>query len=172
MVDGTEKEIRQIQRGDLVFGDNNGTINQVAQLSKVYIGPDVKLRMVKINKDSLGQNQPNKELTMTASHPILWNGERKRSKCFREIDGVEYLPYVRAKDILPVDADGHYALYDLVFEDNAYYIANGLTIQSHSPECFIGALPEEAYFNKDKIGHVCNYPHPMKNTLVKKSIIA
>ena len=85
----------------------------------------------------------------------------------RELDGVDYCPYVKAKNILPVDDDGNYALYDLVFEDNSY-IANGVMVQSHRPKCLICALPEEGYFNKDKIGHIKDYPHPMINNIVEK----
>lgn len=169
MADGTKKEIWNIQRGDLVFtNESNGQISPVAEATKIYVGPDVKLKMVRIQKGALGKNMPNKELILTGSHPIVWNGVRKRAHCFKDLSGVTYYPAIKAKDILPADENGHHFLYDLIFEDNLYYIANGIQVQAHSPECIHGLLPESQYFHKEKIGHVIDYVHPMDNTLVKK----
>jgi hypothetical protein len=162
MADGTEKPIRDVQTGELVYSDINKTeIRKVAKAIKNVIDPDVKIRAVKIQQNALGPNQPNRETIMTASHPIVWNNERIRAKHFRHLDGVKFYKNIEAKNILPRENNGQYMLYDLVLEDNNYYVANGLQVQAHSPECFIGLLPNESFFKKIREEPLVDYPHPL-----------
>jgi hypothetical protein len=174
MADNTEKEIWQIERGDYVCGDlKKKTIHKVAKVIRRKISADTRIRVVEINKGSLGFNMPNTDLLMTASHPIVWNDVRTRAKNFSHWDGVKFHKDVSTKEILPVEDDGTYVLYDLIFEDNGYYIANGLTVQSHSPCCVIEPLEEKLYFSKEKCernknGQCPDYPHPMESGPVDK----
>ena len=171
MADSTEKEIWQVKRGDLVFGDlNKSVIHKVAKVIRRVISGDTNIRMVKIAKESLAAKMPNCDLLITASHPIVWDNARIRSKYFSQWHGVTFYPSIEASQILPAEAD-EYALYDLVFEDNSYYIANGVLVQSHSPCFAIEPLEDKEYFSNEKCirnknGECPDYTYPIKEAYV------
>ena len=65
-----------------------------------------------------------------------------------------------ASDLLPDNEDGTHSLYNLQFERDGYFVANGLTVESIPVLSHIAPLPKELFFDKDL------YNKPSKNKLV------
>ena len=38
-------------------------------------------------------------------------------------------------------------MYDIIFDHDDDYVANGLQMQAHSPYCVIGSLPKKDYYD-------------------------
>ena len=151
MADGSEKPIQNIQRGDYVannFGQTNN--NKVARIIHSKISPMTPISIITIEKDAICPNQPKQKIIMTSGHPILYNGLRYRAKCFKNFNGVKYHSKSKtlAKDILPPNEDGSYSLYNIQYEHDGYFIANGLIVDSIPPLSIIAPLPKELYFHK------------------------
>ena len=174
MADGTEKEIQDIQRGDEVFGNAERTIiNKVAKVSIQYLRPQNKISIVTIKKGSLGENYPNEDMVLTDPHPLIWNGIRKPARCFTEFDGVTwYNNTITAKEMLPINREGTYAIYDLIFDHDGDYIANGVPVQAHSPWCVAESLPKDLYYDvnnwkDERAWHCLAHPLPWDQSLIK-----
>lgn len=168
MADGTIKPIQYVQRGDLVAGDLDGRINRVARVIATTMPGITPVSIVKMARDSLGFNQPSQELILSSGHPVLYGDRRYRAKCFRGMPGVKYYSSRRntASKLLPRDDfNESYTLYNLQFEHDGYFVANGVVVDSvpvHSDRC---PLPLELYFNSDLYNVVSENDKP---ELIKK----
>lgn len=112
MKDGTEKEIRSIQAGELVLTESGG-----AKVTKVWHGPEQELVYV--------QTMTGKEIMMTESHPVLVkrNGSRQAVRAgelngediFLTRDGEEALRYIYMKpyqdEVYNLELEGGEAMY-------------------------------------------------------------
>ena len=166
MADGTEKPVQEIARGDLVAGNKDGTIiNIVARLNTNILPPKYSPDVVVFEPDSLGPNLPSDQLIITANHPLLWNGKRRPAHCFANLpnitryykgqifkQGIQFndkiIGNIGIKDLISIDPDGQYKVYDLQFEQLGSYIAEGVELQSRSPRSNITPLPIELYFDQ------------------------
>lgn len=133
MMDGSLKPIQEIQRGDLVAPNH-----KVARLCETHIDPSTIIDMMVFNINSLGFDSPKKELTITSNHPILYNHARRPARCFREFIGVSK---IKRHNIT--------YLYDLQFDHDGSYFANGVEIQSCSPHSTLTPLPKELYWDQN-----------------------
>jgi len=149
----TYKNIEEIVRGDMVIG-YNGQEFKVADVNKQYISKNSTIDIFEFQPNSLGLGLPLKSLFVTPNHPIFLKGARRPAKSFKMIPGViehknikpgSVLKYSEIDELGPV-----YYLYDLQFEDDGSYIAEGITIQSRSPWSNITPLAEELYFDRSK----------------------
>jgi uncharacterized repeat protein (TIGR01451 family) len=132
MQDGTQKPIQSIVRGDII---SSGLV--VARLCETKI-PTATVNDIMIFKpNSLGFGCPQKELTITDNHPIIYNGARRPARCFMDFIGVTHMK----RNDIPI-------LYDIQFEHDGTYIANGVVIQSCSPCSTLNPLPKELYFDQ------------------------
>jgi hypothetical protein len=141
MVNGSTKMIKDIQRGEIVAPNH-----QVARLCIEKIDYSSHIDLVVFEKNCLG-TYPNNRLVITPNHPIFYKNARRPAKCFRACPGVtliEKTPISQLSHILDTSID--IVLYDLQFEHDGSYIANGVEIQSRSPNSFYGSLPKELYF--------------------------
>lgn len=170
MEDGSEKKIQDIIRGDIVRGDSKGDKNhKVARLNILPVDGTTRVDMVEIEPHSLGVYYPHTKTLISQNHPILYDGKRKPAKCFCNWKGITQHTgenAIAAKDILPADEQGRYFVYDLQFDHEGTYIANGMIVQSRSPYSDITSLPKDLYFDlenyKDvKTWDTINHPYPL-----------
>jgi uncharacterized repeat protein (TIGR01451 family) len=130
--DGSSKPIQEIHRGDVV-----STGHQVARLCEIPLNPTVKTELIEIRTNSLGNNLPDRDLRLTGNHPIVFAHARRPAKCFTTITGVS-----------TIITDGIDCLYDLQFDHDGTYIANGIEVQSCSPRSVVNPLPKELYYDQ------------------------
>ena len=175
MADGSLKPVQEIKRGDRVFTNlEMTTVETVAQLNITYLGADEKPNIVTIRKNSLGPGLPFQELKLTDPHPLIIDGVRRPARCFINFPGVSQSQQsIPVKELLPTEPDHTYAIYDLVFDHDTNYIANGVLTQAHSPYCHVGFLPKESYFNpknykEERSWHCLNHPLPWDDTILPK----
>jgi len=145
MADGTTKQIHEIKRGDIVAGDPEcKNTHMVAAVNKLVTLADSKIDLLKFEKGSLGENLPSKQLAITGNHPIIWKNARRPAKCFSKLpDVIHYEETTPASNILPTDL----SLYDLQFDHDGTYVANGITVQSRCPRSNLTPLPRHLYFD-------------------------
>lgn len=165
MADGSEKPIQDIRRGDLIAG-HDGSVHEVARNMHSRLNKQYSIDLVKVDKDALGENLPNKDLLISGWHPILWEGARRPARCFEKFPGVQWWYHsIQVEDILPADNENAttktYSFYNLQFDHDGIFIANGIPVQAISPYSRISPLKKELFFNLD------NY----KEKLVNESYI-
>ena len=144
LADGQTKKIQDIQRGDLVI-DSDKKIHKVCRVCKETTDHRSLIDLIVINPDSLGQGQPQQQLIVTPNHPIFYRGCRRPAKCFVNLTGVKLLDRVPAGNFLG-EGESSLFLYDLQFETDGSYIANGLEVQSRCPYSDLSPLPKDIYF--------------------------
>jgi len=143
MYNGQYKKIEEIERGDLVY-QAPGKCGKVAQLCQVDSSQYTELEMIEIPVNGLGNGCPSQELLITGNHPIFWHGKRRPARSFIKFSGVKqhFIGDVEIiKKCYPI-------LYDLQFETDGSYWANGIEVQSCSPRSFTHPLPKELYFDQ------------------------
>lgn len=171
MVDKTEKPIEDIVRGDLVASDPDcKTTYKVARVNVQYLEATSTIEMLAIEKDALGMDSPRQPLVISPNHPIFFEGKRRPASCFRDLKGVRLLK-VKASDILKPEKDNSYRLYDLQFEVDGSYVAEGVTVQSRSPYSDLTPLPRELYFDdslykSERTWDSLNQPLPLDRSIL------
>jgi hypothetical protein len=146
MLNGSKKSIQEIKRGDIVAGDPDFKKNHmVARLNVSYLHCETPIDIIKVRPGTFGENVPNQSLIITANHPIIYGHERKPAKCFIKFPGVTHYKKIRSKDLINVP--GQLNLYDLQFDHDGTYVANGVTVQSKCPRSESTPLPKELYFD-------------------------
>jgi hypothetical protein len=131
MYDATLKPVQDIKRGDVV-----STGHQVARLCEIKLDPYLDVDLMSFDVGSLGQGVPSKRLEITPNHPIVFVNARRPAKCFSSVKGVAKF-----------GQKGIRCLYDLQFDHDGTYIANGVEIQSCSPRSATKPLPKELYYD-------------------------
>lgn len=144
MSDGTKKQIKDIQRGDLVLSHNN-TINKVARVISNIYPENYNADILKFDIDSLGKDSPSSTLYISKNHPIVFEGKRKPAYCFEGKSGVTYYKNTHVGEVLK-----DRCLCDIQFETEGTYIANDLPVQSRSPYSDLTPLPLNLYFDESK----------------------
>jgi len=172
MADQSVKLIGDIQRGDWVAGDLGVSKKyQVARVNKQNLDANHPSNLLIFEVDCLGNNQPSKKLIITENHPIIYQDARRPAYCFQNCPGVTYHQKMPASLILSKDDLGKYSLYDLQFEHDGTYVANGLIVQSRSPYSELTPLPSELYFDQrlytdETVGDSYDQPLPLDLTLL------
>ena len=120
---------------------------------------------VTISASALGENIPNKELKMTEGHPIFYDGCRRSARCFKHFDGVTYNEEVECQEVFTTNEEGMIYLYDLQFDDDGSYVANGTLVQSRSPWSVITPLDkclffDESMYKEERTGDSLNHIVP------------
>lgn len=143
MADGTAKQIKYIQRGDVVAPNYT-----VARLCQERIDQQSYIDLVIMKKNCLGIT-PTQDLIITPNHPIFYRKARRPAMCFEWCPNVEMIHSTNVEQLTHIlGSDPDIYLYDLQFEHDGSYIANGVEIQSRSPNSCIGPLPKELYFDE------------------------
>jgi hypothetical protein len=171
MADGSTKLIKHIKRGDVVAPNH-----PVARLCMEKIDYSSKIDLVIFEENCLG-NRPDKQLVITPNHPIFYKNARRPAKCFEKCPGVtliENTPISQVTDLL--DTSGDIYLYDLQFDHDGSYIANGVEIQSRSPYSYYGPLPKELYFDQtlycpDQVWDCSDHLLPLDMTCLNFNLI-
>jgi len=143
MADGSSKPIKEIIRGDLVAPNH-----QVARLCQERIDIRSLISLVVFEKNALG-NRPDQLLIVTPNHPIFYKNARRPAKCFAKCPGVtmyESIPVAAISDLFTSDSNCIH-LYDLQFDHDGSYIANGVEVQSRSPYSYCGPLSLDLYYD-------------------------
>ena len=151
MANGQVKNIELVQRGDIIAGDLTGSKTYtVANVLSDTIDP-VKstITMVLFKKDSIEPNIPSKDLLVTRGHPIVYQNKRIWSMLFAKFPDVEIHTNVDVVDIIPIDVNNVYKLWDIQFETVGTFVANGTVVQSRHPQSCITPLAKELYFNQE-----------------------
>lgn len=149
MHNGTTKPVQDIQRGDLLAQNPDLTsIAKVARLVHTKLPAKTPVSLVVIPKDALYADKPSQKTIISSGHPILFGNGRYPARSFRSFATVEYHRHKTAGDILPVNDDGTYSLYNIQYEHDGYFVANGLTVDSLPPLSHIVPLPRELYFDE------------------------
>jgi hypothetical protein len=94
------------------------------------------VELMMFDANTLGPNVPSTMLGITSNHPIIYAGARRPAKCFDHIKGVKTLKM-----------RGVECLYDIQYDHDGTYIANGVEVQSCSPRSAAKPLPKELYFD-------------------------
>jgi hypothetical protein len=152
MSNGQYKPIEQIVRGDMVIG-YNGHIYKVATINHQVISPNEPLDMIELPPNSLGKGIPVNKLLITPNHPIFFKGARRPAKCFKLLSQVVEHRQVKPHVLLQKELQGSvgdYLLYDLQFDEDGSYIAEGLAIQSRSPWSDLTPLDRDLYFDQSR----------------------
>ena len=160
MSDGHTKSIQSVTHGDEVlvskkiktnnnFQDMYWSKMLVSRLVIQTITPNQTVSFVIFKKDCLGTNKPSNDLYITANHPLLYKNTRVPAKYFSDMVGVIFHDKVRAGDHLPIDNDGLIRLYDIQFDDDEFYQANDVVIQSRSPRSMDTPMPIDYYYNRE-----------------------
>jgi photosystem II stability/assembly factor-like uncharacterized protein len=130
MADGTFKMIKDIQRGDFVMTDKKtGTSKKVCRVVNSVYGGNV----VRIYKGLLGNHKP---IILTGGHPIWVNKDQNRV-CARDIVKRQWVHVCEL-------------FYNIQFEEEGTYYANGVKMDSLSPNNHERKLPKELYFDSSK----------------------
>jgi hypothetical protein len=171
MMDGSTKPISQITRGEMVAPNH-----QVARLCRERVDYSSTIDLMIFEPKCLG-NRPTQQLIVTPNHPIFYQGARRPAKCFSKCPGV-----TNYKD-QPVSCVAHLLgdqedlyLYDLQFEHEGSYLANGLEVQSRSPCSYYGPLPKELYFDQslycdDHVWDSLDHLLPLDTTILEFNVI-
>jgi hypothetical protein len=148
--DGSTKPIREIQRGDLVSANLDCSIvHRVSRLVKQYQHPLAYIDVIVFEPNSISPGQPQNRLIISQGHPIFYRGCRYIASCFEGLHGVKrYNVGYDVHDVLNVDSNGNYYYYDLQFDDDGTFVAEGIIVQSRSPWSHLTPLPKELYFDE------------------------
>ena len=129
MKDKTLKQIKDIEIGDQVIENNEtGKSNVVCKVhkSKSY------LQTYKIHKNTIG----NTDDIICSDHPIFCNAGNNRI----------FAGKIKCVELYDYDEP----LYNLQFEDEGTFYANGIMVDSLSPNHQFCKLSESSYINKEK----------------------
>lgn len=127
--DLTYKEIKYLKKGDYVVSSiEEKLIYKVSRVIKQLISPQTILNVVIFPKDYFEKNIPRDRLIITNIHVIKYKDKEEECQYFKNYEKII------AKDILD-DEEGFYYLYDIQFEYESCYIAEGLILKSRSPKC-------------------------------------
>jgi hypothetical protein len=131
MIDGENKFIKDIIRGDKVITDKKGEkYNIVTRVVKVCMNCE----LVKIPKGLIGNTE---DIITTKNHPIWVNNDENRVLS-KDICGIEILKGVEQE------------LYNIQFEDDGTYYAEGVKVDSLSPNHKKFKLPKVLYWDTTK----------------------
>lgn len=167
MADGTHKQIQHVVRGDLVACELDGSrVMKVSQVKKNGYLPEMVRDMYVFAPGSIIGNTG--ELRMTEYHPIMYAGARREARAFRGVPGVEHFS-CPVKVVMDPDNTGNHALYDLQFDVEGQYVAEGAVVQSRSPYYTYDPLPKAMYYDQSLYRDVrtfgtIDHPVPMDNT--------
>lgn len=135
MHDNSYKNISDIIRGDIIIEDiETNKTNIVAKLYYSYIAS----YGVKIPKNLIN----NFDDLICTGHPIWCNNDQNRIYAFN-INDVEHITI-------------HDFVYNIQFEDEGTFYANGVKVDSLPPYNPLFKLPQELYFNPDKYDDTIN----------------
>lgn len=113
-------QIKDLKSGDFAI-DSNG--NPVQILYNIKGGSSH--HFIKIEKNAIGNQQPNQDLYITAQHPLLIDGEER--SCENLIDN---------KLITKLKLDHPKQLYSLCTKERLYVVMNGVNVCSWSDQEF------------------------------------
>lgn len=153
MADQSTMMIQDLKRGDVVAG-HDGSGHKIARVIHSTFQGNYKIDIVKIEKEAIDSEVPDRDTLISGWHPILHKGVRKPAKCFINFKGVQHWYHtINAGDILSPDDDtsGYYSLYNLQFDHEVLFIANNLVVQAVSPHSRIMPLPKDLFFDQEKI---------------------
>ena len=148
------KPIKELKRGDYVLG-HDYQLHPIAHVVRISFPGEYKIDLVKIPANAIEPDQPNQELLISGWHPILYKGARRPSKTFINYPGVIHSYHtIAAEELLPKNIEGDYSLYNLQFDHEVIFNANGIWVQALSPRSLYVPLHRDLYFNLKYI----NYP--------------
>lgn len=174
MSNGTSKSVKEIQRGEIVAPNH-----QVARLCPERIDRCSKISLVVFEKNSLG-NHPDQRLIVTPNHPIFYKNARRPAKCFAKCPGVTMLENISVDEVMYLFEGGNEAkevyLYDLQFDHDGSYLANGVEVQSRSPYSYCGPLPKDLYYDttlysSDRVWDSMDQILPLESTKLDFNLI-
>lgn len=142
------KTIEDLKRGDTAADYNLVDYHKIARVLKIIIDPVYMPDAVKIIKNALGENLPFDNTILTAWHPILWNGIRSTAKSFKNIKDCEWQNQTtKTSSLMAKDKNGTYSFYNLQFDHEGLFIANGLTVQAVSSWSNIFPLAKKDFYH-------------------------
>lgn len=171
MTDGSSKPVKEIKRGDIVAPNH-----QVARLCPERINQCSKVSLVVFEKNALG-NSPNQRLIVTPNHPIFYQNARRPAKCLANCPGVTLIENILLSQITDLfDDTSNVFLYDIQFDHEGSYVANGVEVQSRSPYSYYGPLPKELYYDtslysSDRVWDCMDHDLPLDNTNMEFNLI-
>lgn len=172
MANGTYKEIQDIRRGDMVAGDKRRTESfRVSRVNTVTFTPKCKCEMVEIAPGALDADSPTQPLRLTGYHPIIFKGCRRPASCFVRMSGVKHFKNDLVLDVMGTTREGDMKVFDLQFDFDGQYVAEGVEVQSRSPFYIHTPLPRELYFDESqyrtlRVHSTVNHPLAMDASLL------
>lgn len=116
----------------------------MADVNKQYVSKNSTVDIIEFQPNSLGDGCP----LQTPNHQIFFKGARRPAKSLKMLPNVIEHLEVKPSSILQQTTTDElgpiYYLYDLQFDDDGSYIAEGVIVQSRSP------LPKELYYEPSR----------------------
>ena len=133
MLNSNYKMISELKRGDIIIQDiQTGKTGKIARIVVSSSGSRVK-----IQKGVLGNTQ---DLIITEGHPVWINDNNriyaKNIKNSKKLEGIDQV-------------------YSIQFEEEGTFYADGIKVDSLSPNFYTFKLPKELFFNKAKHDKRC-----------------
>lgn len=142
MHDGSLKMIKNIERGDIT-----STGEKVAKLRKEPHHRSSQVDLITFESGCLGNGLPHQKIIVTPAHPFFYQGARRPASWFVKFEGVTLHNKCIIGDFFDT-TDTTVYLYDLQFDHDGSYIANGVEVQSRSPRSSQTPLEKELYFDQ------------------------
>ena len=141
MHDGSLKMIKDIERGDIT-----STGEKVAKLRKEPHHRSSQVDLITFEPGCLGNGLPHRKIIVTPAHPFFYKGARRPASWFTRLEGVTLHKKCIIGEFFNT-TDTTVYLYDLQFDHDGSYIANGVEVQSRSPRSSQTPLEKELYFD-------------------------
>ena len=172
LADGSYKPICELKRGDYVTADlENSKSYRISKVNIASYFPNHEVTMAIFSVGCLGENMPSSELRATEGHPIFYNDARRSVLAFQNFPGVTFHKNVTCEDVFTTSKEGMVNLYDLSFDDDGSYVANGLVVQSRCPWSTVTPLEKHLYWDikmyREERAHDCfNHTVPRDWTIM------
>lgn len=135
MDDGKETPISNLKVGDCISsGVNEPKSYVISKVVEKKMPGNFKPSIMKFENNSLGEYKPHTDLIISSGHKIIHNDMIKRARFYSKNPGVKFWrKNTPVEQLLPVNEDGSYSLFNLQFDSEGSFVANGVVIESIPP---------------------------------------
>jgi hypothetical protein len=166
LANGQWKKVQDLTRGELIAG-KDGSALPLCRLIVKDISAS-RIDFIVIPKDAIAPGMPMNDLYCCKHHYFLYGDKLYAAESFLSFPGVRRIRGY-AKEVLGKELPklSKLRMYDLQFETEGFYIAEGLVSPSRSPYDADDPLPRELFFDqslfrlnipKSQLDHLMGYP--------------
>jgi hypothetical protein len=175
LANGQWKKVQDLTRGELIAG-KDGSALPLCRLIVKDISV-ARIDFIVIPKDAIAPGIPMNDLYCCKHHYFLYGDKLYAAESFLSFPGVRRIRGY-AKEVLGKELPklSKLRMYDLQFETEGFYIAEGLVSPSRSPYDADDPLPRELFFDKglfrtgipkSQLDHLMGYPVSFERIAMK-----